>query len=165
MERLRIIDNTIIQYDAGSRKEEDGFSRHCDSFSLPLTDIKLIAICPRLPFDDEWLFTLLIDKNGQAYPIPDEIIGSEAIKIIEQYFELASIRDVEWKKFSYDEHVGFKAKIIYPKRLYGQSLYRKPFESWQSFTNNLGRWIGAAHSTSGIYTQAVEHELTHITTK
>ncbi len=155
---LTIIDDSVILFHP-IPKEEIGISMYCPGFSVELDNIRVIAICPRLPLDDERLFILLIDKQGKQYPMPDTILTSEEILAIESKFGIESIRNVEWEKFDYNEHYGFKAKVIYPESLYGKRLYRKPFDDWKAFREGMNRLIGTAHSTSGVFTTDIEKEL------
>lgn len=154
---LTIINDSQIQYNPIPR-EELGVM-YCDGFSLNLDEIRVIAICPRLPLDDERLFVLLVDKKEQSYPLPDSVLTSEAIKFIESKFGIESIINIEWEKFDYEDHYGFKAKVIYPQRLYGQNLYRKSFDDWTAFKKGLSRLTGVSHITSGSFTFEIQNEL------
>lgn len=97
--------------------------------------------------------------------MPDSVLPSEEIKTIEKKFEIESIREVEWNKIDYDEHYGFRTKVVYPQRLYGKRLYRKTFDNWDTFKKGLSRLIGVSHSTTGIYTDKIENELNTVANK
>ncbi|MEM6263897.1 MAG: hypothetical protein AAGI38_15390 [Bacteroidota bacterium] len=158
---LTIVDDTWLQFNP-IPEEKIGLSMYCEGFSIRLDDIKIIAICPRLPFDDERLFVLLVNKYGDSFPIPDLILDAEGVRSLEKIFGLNSILNAEWPKLDYEDHYGFMTRIIYPRHLYGKRLYDGVFNSWPAFKNGLGRLLDISHSTSGVFTREVVDELANI---
>jgi hypothetical protein len=140
--------------------EQIGTIIECSKFSIRLTDIKIVALCPRMPmpFDSERLFVLFIDKDQNVYGIPDIVLESDEIKKIELYFGLESIREKEWIKFAYSDHNNFKSKIIFPKDLYGQSLYKHPLNSVEAFLAGLKNVLGGGNKTSGVLSDKVKKQ-------
>lgn len=113
-----------------------GLAKYCKSFSLKLSEVKLIGISPRLALDHESIFILIIDKSENIYPIPDHVIGTKGLEKFEKYFELGSIQN-EWQKFEYDDHYGEIDKVIYPKEEYWNDLFEK---DWKLRIRTLYSW-------------------------
>lgn len=112
-------------------------SNACKSFTLNLNEIKIIAISPRLLFDDESIFIIVIDTSNQIYLIPAAVIGTKGLVDFENYFKLKPIIE-EWGKFEYNDHYSSVDKIIYPKEMYWINLFKK---DWKLKVRRLYSWV------------------------
>lgn len=117
--------------------KEIGLAISSKSFTLNLNAIQLIAISPRLALDDETIFILIIDTQNKIYPLPDAVIGTDGLKSFEKYFGLNPIHE-EWQKFQYEDHYGKVDKIVYPKELYWNNLFKN---DWKILIRSLYSWI------------------------
>ena len=57
-----------------------GSGKYCPSFVISINYIKYIAISPRLLFDDEIMFILIVDKDNYVHKMPDNVIFDEGIR-------------------------------------------------------------------------------------
>ena len=97
------------------------------SFKLKFEEIKLVAISPRLALDDEILMITLIDKEGKFRQFSCFEFGKEPIKEFENKLNIKSLRNIEWEKFSWEEHENYMTdKVVYPEELYWEDLFIKP---------------------------------------
>lgn len=103
-------------------------SWHCSSFEIGLKDIKVLAISPRMNFDDDLTFLLIVDKNNKVYPVPLRTEISTGLLELENYFEIKSIFEetIKFKDEEFDS--GIVDKIIFPKSHYWQDLFRKDWK-------------------------------------
>src|SRR3712207_4354631 len=99
-----------------------GLIRYSKGFSVPLSDVLIIGIMPRLVIDDEGLFLVFIDRKGKKRFVNVVSQDKEGLQQIEAFFGLNSIRE-EWEVYSYEEHTQSVSKILYPSGLYGKLLF------------------------------------------
>jgi hypothetical protein len=119
------------------------------SFKIKFDDIKLIAISPRLALDDEMLMITLIDEKKNFRQFSNFEFNTEAILEFEKRLNLNSIRDIEWEKFSWEEHENaITDKIIYPKELYWENLFIKTKNPKKTFIRIL-KFLSIKKSISG----------------
>lgn len=132
--RFDIVNNTLTFKEIS--KDKIGLARYCKSFTISLDEIQYIAISPRLAFDNETLFILIIHKENHIFFLPDEVMRMSGFEKFEKQFGLAPIAQ-EWEKFEYDEHYGKYDKIIYPKEYYWKDLFK---DDWKLKIRRLYSW-------------------------
>ena len=126
------------------------------SFKIKFDEIKLIAISPRLALDDEMLLITIIDKEGKFYQFSCFEFGKDPIKEFEERLNLKSIRDIEWEKFSWEEHQDYITdKVIYPEELYWEDLFIKPKKLKKAIIQLL-KFLSLKTSISGKFRPNVE---------
>jgi hypothetical protein len=87
------------------------------SFKIKFDAIQIIAISPRLAFDDEMLMVTIIDRNRKFYKFSSREFCGDALTQIELRLGLKSIRLTEWEKFSWEEQLYWKDLFIPPEKL------------------------------------------------
>jgi len=129
------------------------------SFKIKFDEIRIIAISPRLALDDEILIITLIDKRNKFRQFSNFEFDKKPIKEFEKKFNLNSIRETEWEKFSWEEHQNYITdKVIYPKELYWEDLFVKPKNLKKIFIQTL-KFISIKNSISGKFNQKIEKYL------
>lgn len=98
-------------------------------FILELSEIKYIAISPRLVIDDEFIFILIIDKHYKIHTMTYEYLSIEDLNNLHKQFNLTPIYE-ELSKFDYDDYYGNFDKIIYPKEHYWKDVFKKDWKLW-----------------------------------
>ncbi|WP_276493269.1 hypothetical protein [Maribacter zhoushanensis] len=103
-------------------------SWHCVSFEIELKDIKVLALSPRMNFDDDLTFLLIVSKNHTVFSIPLHGVIESGIQELENYFEINSLVEekLKFKDEEYDS--GIVDKIIFPKSHYWQDLFHKDWK-------------------------------------
>lgn len=154
---LKINDNEI-EFNKWS-KGEIWFPCITKSFKINIDEIKIIAISPRLAFDDEMLMITLIDKEKSFRQFSNFEFGKEPIKELEKRLDLKSIQNTEWEKFSWEEHQNYTTdKIIYPKELYWEDLFVKRNNVRNSLTRLL-KFSSIIKSISGKFNPKIKEYL------
>ena len=125
---INISDNTLTYL---GEKEYKSAVWSCKSFQIQISEIKYIALSPRLALDDEVCFFVFIDKSLNLFKLP--LFRVDNLTEIETFFKLEN-----FNKFSYDNHYGKVDKIIYPKELFWKDLYHK---DWKLFIRGFYSWI------------------------
>lgn len=129
------------------------------SFKLKFDEIKLVAISPRLAIDDEMLMITIIDKEGNFRQFSCFEFNKEPIKEFERKLKLKSLRNVEWEKFSWDEHENYITdKVVYPKELYWEDLFIKPKKLKKPIIQIL-KFLSIKKSISGKLNPKIENHL------
>jgi len=122
---LTITDSEILfkEYLIG----EIWFDCRTSSFKIPISEIKVIAISPRLAMDEEIFIISMIDKDQNFYEFSSWECQKESFKQFEKRFGLNDIVNEEWSKFSWKQHQGhLTSKLLYPTELYWEDLFVKP---------------------------------------
>lgn len=97
------------------------------SFKINFDDVKLVVVSPRLALDDEMLMITLIDKDLNFYQFSSNELLKASMFVFEKKLNISSIREIEWEKFSYEDHENsLTDKIIYPKEMYWENLFEMP---------------------------------------
>ncbi|MGY6647583.1 hypothetical protein [Wenyingzhuangia sp. IMCC45574] len=119
------------------QSKETGLAMQCKSFEIELSEVKFIALSPRLILDDESIFILIVDFNNRVYPIPAHAIAMDGFDIFEKRFKLKSISE-DCTKFKDKDHYGKIDKIIYPQDKYWIDLFSK---DWKLTLRSFYSWI------------------------
>ncbi|MEE9408042.1 MAG: hypothetical protein V3V28_08200 [Polaribacter sp.] len=133
MDLLNIIENKITY--SGTEKNKGAFSS-CKPFQIRISDMKYIAMSPRMALDDEECFLIFVDKKHNLFKLP--LFHTENISEVVKYFQLKIIGENYNKYFSYESHYGKVDKIIYPNRLFLEDLF---YNDWKIFIRGLYSWI------------------------
>ncbi|MCH2193580.1 hypothetical protein [Kordia sp.] len=129
------------------------------SFKLKFDEIRLIALSPRLAMDDEILMITIIDTKGKFRQFSCYEFGKEPIKKFEKKLDLKSLREIEWEKFSWEEHEnGITDKVIYPKKLYWEDLFVKP-KNLKKIIIQILKFLLIKKSISGKFNPKIEKYL------
>jgi len=129
------------------------------SFKIKFDKIRIIAISPRLAIDDEMLMITLIDNEKNFRQFSHFEFGKKPMKEFEKRLNLLSIQNIEWDKFSLEEHENYITdKIIYPKELYGEDLFLKPKYLKKKMVQLL-KFLSIKKSISGTFNPKVERYL------
>lgn len=131
------IENGMISFTAVP-VEKIGIAAYCESFQIKIEEVKIIAISPRLKIDDEFFLITLINARGQFFPIPDQVLSLETAGKLEKTFGLNPVRKVEWARFKYNDHQAKYDKIIFPRDLYWEDLFKKDLLWYWRRIVNLG---------------------------
>ena len=125
MKKGLTIENDELVYFKRSIKEV-GFDAHTKKFRVRIKDIKIIALSPRMNFDDEIILVTLIDNNLNYYCFSYFEFGSPALDKLEQILKLSKFAEVGWKSFpSEDFNNSIDTSIIYPQELFMHDLFKK----------------------------------------
>ena len=110
----------------------------CKPFQIEISEIKYIALSPRLVLDDEECFLVFVNKEHKLFKLP--YFHTSNISEIIEHFQLKFIQKDYSKYFSYNAHNGKIDKIIYPNKLFLEDLF---YKDWKLFTRGLYSWIFA----------------------
>ncbi len=118
--------NSTLIYEAFPKQPWPSW--HCISFEIELQEIKVLALSPRMNFDDDLTFLLIVSKNHEVHSIPLRSEISNGLSELETYFKINSIFEetVNFKDEEFDS--GTVDKIIYPKSHYWQDLFHKDWK-------------------------------------
>lgn len=88
--------------------------------NIRVEEIKLLALSPRLDFDDEALSLIFIMQNNKRKELKYQYwkIPIDEIEKLELSLKLKNSISKEWQKISYERHQDYEIKIIYPNDLY-----------------------------------------------
>lgn len=129
------------------------------SFRIRFEEIKIVTISPRLSMDDEILIISLIDKKGKFRQFSNYEFGKESITEFEKKLNLKSIRNIEWEKFSWEEHENFITdKVVYPSELYWEDLFVKP-KGMKKTRIQILKFFSLKKSISGRFNPKIEEYL------
>lgn len=129
------------------------------SFEILISEIKVVAISPRLALDEEIFMISLIDKDQNFYEFSSWECQKESFKQFEEKFELNDIVTKEWSKFSWRQHQDYiTSKVLYPAELYWEDLFERP-KSYLKFIERIMKVLSIKKPISGKLNSAVEKHL------
>jgi len=138
MEAALFLTEEEIIYQAPSIKET-GTVRYAASFTLPLSEIKLIGYVPRVIVDNESGFIVLVSATGSINYFNLDVADKTAIAQLKGLFnfKLEGLPDIAFEKTNWHSF------IIYPQELTERPLFKA--WSWitpRGFLKNLSKEFG-----------------------
>lgn len=130
---VEISNNLLVYY---GEKEYKYAVWSCRPFQIEISEIKYIAMSPRLALDDEECFLVFVNKEHELFKLPYFHTGN--VSEIIRHFQLKFIEKNYSKYFSYEAHYGKIDKIIYPNKLFLKDLF---YKDWKLFLRGLYSWI------------------------
>jgi len=127
---------------------EIGYQRQ-KSFSIYLSDIKIVGIKGEMQLDDEHLYICLINRDGVSNNVNSYFLDENSIGILIKHFGFST----EYFKITGDFYENFDSLIFYPKDLKGKKLYKKWNTDFRSISNYISRLFQLKHASEGVLSE------------